>query len=266
MAVGIDQTVKGLFHAGDNCLLVDSRGREHLVVLQPGAEFHTHAGLITHDEILGRPSGTSFQSSLGARLTAWHPTLSQYVLNMKRGAQVIYPKDLGQILMMADVHSGARVLESGVGSGALTMALVRSVGQEGSVVGYEIREDFSQLARSNIERFLGTELPLQIECRDVYQGIDERNLDSVVLDLPEPWHVVSHAEVALHPGGTFVAYLPTIGQVGELRAAMEKSAFRLATTVEVLVRPWHVTAQSVRPDHRMVAHTGFLTSAQLAPA
>jgi tRNA (adenine57-N1/adenine58-N1)-methyltransferase len=189
--------------------------------------------------------------------------LADYVLKMPRGAQVIYPKDLGPILILADIFPGARVLESGVGSGALTMALLRAVGEHGSVVGYELRDDFADRARRNIEGFLGAELPLQIEVRDTYQGIDEQDLDRVVLDLPEPWQVVKHAEAALRPGGILLAYLPTIGQVARLREELEGSASRMAESLEVLHRTWHVEGQSVRPDHRMVAHTGFLTTARL---
>jgi tRNA (adenine57-N1/adenine58-N1)-methyltransferase len=165
--------------------------------------------------------------------------------------------------MLADVFPGARVLESGVGSGALTMALLRAVGSIGHVLGYEIRDDFADRARRNVEGFLGGDQSLTIEVRDVYEGIDGENLDRVLLDLPEPWRVVKHAEAALAPGGIFVAYLPTIGQVARLREELAGSAFGMAETVEVLQRGWHVEGQSVRPDHRMVAHTGFLTSARL---
>jgi tRNA (adenine57-N1/adenine58-N1)-methyltransferase catalytic subunit len=191
------------------------------------------------------------------------PTLAEYVLEMPRGAQVIYPKDLGPILMLADVFPGARVLESGVGSGALTLTLLRAVGPTGHVTGYELREDFATRARSNVERLLGADLPLRVEVRDVYEGVDEEQLDRIVLDLPEPWRVVKHAEVALRPGGIVVAYLPTIGQVARLREELAGSAFGMAQTLEVIQRGWHVDGQSVRPDHRMVGHTGFLTHARL---
>jgi tRNA (adenine57-N1/adenine58-N1)-methyltransferase len=161
---------------------------------------------------------------------------------------------------MADVFAGARVLESGVGSGALSMALLRA---GADVVGYEIRPDFAAKARANVAAFLGADTAWEVEERDVYEGIDQTELDRVVLDLPEPWRVVKHAEAALRPGGILVAYLPTIGQVAQLRETLDASAFGLARTVEVLERSWHVQGQSVRPDHRMVAHTGFLTSARL---
>jgi len=176
---------------------------------------------------------------------------------------VIYPKDLGPILVLADVFPGAKVLESGVGSGALTMALLRAIGPTGHVTGYEIREDFAKRARQNVDGFLGSDMPLDIEIRDVYEGIAVDDLDRILLDLPEPWRVVKHAEQALHAGGILLAYLPTIGQVARLREELEDSGFGMAQTLEVLHRTWHIEGQSVRPDHRMVAHTGFLTHARL---
>jgi tRNA (adenine57-N1/adenine58-N1)-methyltransferase len=165
--------------------------------------------------------------------------------------------------MLADVFPGARVLESGVGSGALTTALLRAVGPGGHVTGYEIRDDFAQRAVRNVHGFLGEDVPLAVEVRDVYEGIELTDLDRVVLDLPEPWRVVKHAAAALRPGGILLAYLPTILQVGRLREELASSAFGMAETLEVLQRGWHVEGQSIRPDHRMVAHTGFLTVARL---
>jgi tRNA (adenine57-N1/adenine58-N1)-methyltransferase len=249
--------------AGELVLLVDNRGRRHLVTIEPGGEFHTHAGVVLHDDVIGRPEGTSVRSTRSARFTALRPTLAEYVLEMKRGAQVIYPKDLGPILIRADVFPGARVLESGVGSGALTMALLRAVGPTGHVTGYELRSDFAQRAIANVHGFLGAEVPLDVQIRDVYEGIDLTDLDRVLLDLPEPWRAVKHAAHALRPGGILLCYLPTVLQVARLREALGDSPFGLAETVEVLQRSWHVEGQVVRPDHRMVAHTGFLTTARL---
>ena len=251
------------FDAGDRVLLVDAKRRRHLITLSAGGEFHTHAGVLPHDTIIGEPEGVTVRTTLGSRLVAVRPTLSDYVLEMPRGAQVIYPKDLGPILMLADVFPGARVLESGVGSGALTLALLRAVGSAGHVTGYEIRDDFARRAQANVEGFLGPDQPLTVEVRDVYEGIELDDLDRVMLDLPEPWRVVKHAEAALHPGGILFAYLPTIGQVARLREELAGSAFGMVESLEVLQRTWHVDGQSVRPDHRMVAHTGFLTHARL---
>ena len=248
------------FAAGERVLLFDSKERRYLVTLVEGGEFHTHAGFVRHEQLLGQPEGTVVRSTAGARYTAVRPTLGDFVLKMPRGAQVIYPKDLGPILVLADIFPGARVLESGVGSGALSMTLVRAGAQ---VVGYELREDFAAKAKANVGAFLGSEEGYRVEVRDVYDGIDEVDLDRVVLDLPEPWRVVKAAEAALHPGGILLAYLPTIGQVAQLRATLDESRFAMPETLEVLWRTWHVEGASVRPDHRMVAHTGFLTHARL---
>jgi len=244
-------------------LLVDSKRRRHLVTLTAGGQFHSHAGIVDHDALLGQEEGLTVRTTMGVRMIAVRPTLSDYVLKMPRGAQVIYPKDLGPILVLADVFPGARVFESGVGSGALTATLLRAVGAEGHVTGYELREEFADRARRNVEGFLGPGQPLDIQVRDAYDGIDLVDLDRVLLDLPEPWRAVKHAEAALRPGGILLAYLPTIGQVGRLREELASSSFGMAESIEVLQRSWHVDGQSVRPDHRMVAHTGFLTHARL---
>jgi tRNA (adenine57-N1/adenine58-N1)-methyltransferase len=247
------------FAPGDKVLLIDGKSRRYLVTLKEGGEWHTHAGVTPHALILGQPDGSTVRSPSGARYLALRPTLADFVLSMPRGAQVIYPKDLGPLLILADVHPGARILEAGVGSGALSMTLLRA---GADVVGYELREDFAAKARSNVASFLGEGQPYRVEIRDVYEGIDEIALDRILLDLPEPWRVVKHALTALRPGGIFVSYLPTIGQVAQLKEALDAGGFLLAETIEVLQRSWHVEGQSVRPDHRMVAHTGFLTAAR----
>jgi len=260
-----------VFAVGDRVLLVDAKRRRHLVTLAEGGEFHTHNGVLPHASIIGQDEGVAVRTTLGARLTAVRPTLAEYVLEMPRGAQVIYPKDLGPILVLADVFPGARVLESGVGSGALSMALLRAIGAGGRLTGYEIRDDFARRAQANVEGFLGPAVPMDIHVRDVYEGIDAADpatgapggFDRILLDLPEPWRVVKHAEEALHPGGILLAYLPTIGQVARLREELAGSSFGMVESLEVLQRTWHVDGQSVRPDHRMVAHTGFLTHARL---
>jgi len=251
------------FVAGDLVLLEDSKRRRHLITLSEEGEFHSHTGVLPHRNLIGQEEGVTVRTTRGARLVALRPTLAEYVLKMPRGAQVIYPKDLGPIIMLGDVFPGARVLESGVGSGALTMTLLRAVGPTGHVLGYELREDFAERARRNIEGFLGPDAPVTIEVRDIYEGIEATDLDRIVLDLPEPWRVVEHAAGALRPGGILLSYLPTIGQVGLLREALAASSFGMAESLEVLQRTWHVEGQSIRPDHRMVAHTGFLTHARL---
>jgi tRNA (adenine57-N1/adenine58-N1)-methyltransferase len=250
------------FAEGDQVLLIDTKKRRYLITLEAGGEFHTHAGVVAHDEVIGLGEGSSLATTRGAAMLAIRPTLADFVLKMPRGAQVIYPKDLGPILLLADVFPGARVLESGVGSGALSMTLVRA----GAVVrGYELREDFANRAVRNVATFLGDEAleRYRVELRDVYEGIDEVDLDRVVLDLPEPWRAVKHAAGAMHRGGVLVAYTPQITQAVQLRDELGAAGFGMIDTVEVLNRGWHIQGQSVRPDHRMVAHTGFLTSARL---
>lgn len=250
------------FAEGDQVLLIDGKKRRYLVTLAAGGEFHTHTGVIAHDDLVGAAEGSSFRSSRGSAMLAIRPTLAEFVLKMPRGAQVIYPKDLGPILMLADIFPGARVLETGVGSGALSMTLVRA----GAVVrGYELREDFAHRAVKNVATFLGDQAleRYTVEQRDAYEGIDEVDLDRVVLDLPEPWQVVKHAARAMHHGGVLVAYTPQITQVVQLRDELSAQGFGMVDTIEVLNRGWHIEGQAVRPDHRMVAHTGFLTSARL---
>ena len=250
---------------GEKVLLIDRKKRRYLVTLESGGEFHTHSGFIPHDAIIGQQEGAHLRSTRGATFTVFRPTLADFVLKMPRGAQVIYPKDLGAILMLADVFPGARVLESGVGSGALSMTLLRA----GAVVtGYEIRADFAARARKNVESFCTPEMVANytVHERDCYEGIDEQGLDRVILDLPEPWQVVPHAERALRPGGILVAYTPAVTQAISLRERLVDSEFELAETLEVLHRGWNIDGMSVRPDHRMVAHTGFLTHARLLPS
>ncbi len=255
---------EALLRAGDVVLLVDlRRGKRHLVTLRLGQAFHSDRGFIPHDSLIGLPDGTVAVTTRGARYLALRPTLAEYVLEMPRGAQVIYPKDIGPILMLADIFPGAHVFESGIGSGALTSALLRAIGPTGTVTAYELRDDFAQRAVRNVHGFLGPDVPLAVHVRDTYEGIDERDVDRMVLDLPEPWRVVKHAAEALRPGGILVAYLPTILQVGRLREELAESPFGMIDTLEVLQRGWHIEGQSIRPDHRMVAHTGFLTHARL---
>jgi tRNA (adenine57-N1/adenine58-N1)-methyltransferase len=239
---------------------MDAKARRYLLTLQAGALFHTHAGIVAHDSIIGGPEGVSVAGSTGRLFLVVRPTLADVVLKMPRGAQVIYPKDLGAILMAADIGPGMKVLEAGVGSGALSMALLRA---GADVTGYELRPDFANGARNNVAAWCGSDVAYRVEERDIYEGIDEVDVDRILLDLPEPWQVLPHAEKALRPGGILLAYLPTINQVATLRSAMTRSAFGMAETSEILRRTWHVEERSVRPDHRMVGHTGFLTTARL---
>jgi tRNA (adenine57-N1/adenine58-N1)-methyltransferase catalytic subunit len=253
--------VPGPLAAGERVLLVDAKDRRYLVTLVAGATFHTHAGVVAHDDVIGATEGSTVAGSTGRAFLALRPTLSDVVLKMPRGAQVIYPKDLGAILVAADIAPGQRVLEAGVGSGALSMTVLRA---GASVVGYEVREDFAERARANVAATLGAGAPYRVEIRDVTEGIDEAELDRVLLDMPEPHKVLAAAATALRPGGILLAYLPTINQTALLRQALDdaEAPFGLSETQEIIRRTWHVEARSVRPDHRMVGHTGFLTTAR----
>lgn len=250
---------------GDAVVLYDRRRRRYLIALRRGGTSDLRGGRIAHDELLGRAEGGTVRSTRGERFLVLRPTLGEFVLEMPRGAQVVYPKDLGAILVAADVFPGARVLEAGTGSGALTMALVRAAGPEGRVASYEVREDFARVAERNIARYLGATPSLVLRRRDLADGVlpEDAPVDRMVLDLPEPWRMVPEAERALVPGGIFLAYLPTVPQVMQTVETLQAAGtFALIETVEVLLRPWNVDGRSVRPAHRMVAHTGFLVTAR----
>ena len=255
--------------AGDRVHLVDQKNRQYALTLKPGEIFQHSGARIAHDELIGQEDGTLVQLSNGKAMLAIYPTLAEYTLKMPRGAQVLYPKDLALIPLWADVYPGARVLEAGVGSGALTIALLRAVGQDGQVVGYEIRKDFAQTAMRNIERYLGVDSNFSLQFLDVYEGIDTgpaedpQLFDRVILDLPEPWRVVPHAIRALRRGGIYLSFVPTVPQVVQTVSALEESReVGLISTFETLLRTWNIKGRSVRPDHRMVAHSGFVTVAR----
>ena len=252
------------FEAGERVILLDSRGRRYLVRMEAGATFHYHRGALPHDLVIGSEEGITAHTTTGEPILCFRPRLSDYVLKMGRGAQIIYPKDLGPMLVYADVFPGARVLEAGTGSGALTLALCRAVGPEGRVVSYELRPDFSAVARENLESFFGKPPPwLELRIGDVRDvpGSGE-SFDRVLLDLPEPWAALPALAEALHGGGILGAYLPTTGQTQSLVLALNRGLFAQVETFEVLLRTWHISERSVRPDHRMVAHTGFVTVAR----
>jgi tRNA (adenine57-N1/adenine58-N1)-methyltransferase len=201
---------------------------------------------------------------MGLRYLALRPTLAEFVLEMPRGAQVIYPKDLAMILFWADVYPGCRVLEAGTGSGALTLALLRVVGPEGRVITYEQRDEFARRALANIHMRAGEVTNLTVRLRPVEDGLgDEEPVDRVVLDLPEPWRLTEAIARVLRPGGIFLSYVPTIIQSHQTTEALNRErAWALVETFETLVRPWNIDGTSVRPFHRMVAHTGFITVAR----
>jgi tRNA (adenine57-N1/adenine58-N1)-methyltransferase len=253
-----------LLSAGDLIVLIDKAGRRHRVRLKAGERHSLHSGVIDHDELIGRPEGIVVTTQMGARLLAVRPTFAEQVTGRVRQAQPIYPKDLGAILVGADIHPGARVLEAGTGTGALTLALLRAVGPEGRVVSYEQREDFLEAARRGITETLG-ELPANLELKlgDVYLGVEEHDMDRVMLDLPEPWQAVPAAKQALRPGGIVFSHCPNVSQVQRfLDCLREVRGFGMLEVFEVLQRGWTVRGRSMRPSHRMVAHTGFLCFAR----
>ncbi|MBA2386258.1 MAG: tRNA (adenine-N1)-methyltransferase [Acidimicrobiia bacterium] len=252
------------FQEGDRALLLDVKRRRYLVKLSADGEFHSHAGYVAHRDIIGADQGIVVRSTKGAEYTVLRPTLEDFVTEMPRGAQVIYPKDLAPICMLADIGPGVRVFETGVGSGALSMTMLR---YGADILGYELREDFANRARTNVSSFLG-EAALErfrVELADSYMGIDAADVgdgfDRVVLDLPEPWQVIPHAEKALRAGGILVAYTPSITQAAQVRECFSRKWID-SRTIEVLHRSWYIADRAVRPDHRMVAHTGFLTASR----
>ncbi len=252
------------FQDGEQVLLSDQRGKRHLIFLRKSETFHSDRGWVAHDAIIGQPEGSWVRSSMGLRYLALRPTLAEFVLEMPRGAQVIYPKDLAMILFWADVYPGCRVLEAGMGSGALTLTLLRAVGPDGRVITYEQREEFARRALANIHMRLGEVSTLTVRLRPVEDGLgDEEPVDRVVLDLPEPWRLTGPVARVLRPGGILLSYVPTIIQSHQTTEALRRDRhWALVETFETLVRPWNIEGQSVRPFHRMVAHTGFITVAR----
>jgi tRNA (adenine57-N1/adenine58-N1)-methyltransferase len=258
----------GPFRPADQVQLTDPKGRHFSFSLAPGKTFHTHQGSISHDDLLGGPEGVVVTSSGGTDYLALRPLLTDFVLSMPRGAAVVYPKDAGHIVAFADVFPGARVVEAGVGSGALTCSLLRAVGDFGLVSSYERRADFAEIARANVDRFFGQPHPAwKLTVGDLEQSIDDDAVDRVVLDMLAPWDCVSVAADVLVPGGVLCAYVATTTQLSRtVETLREYSGFTEPEATESLVRGWHVEGLAVRPDHRMVGHTGFLVTARrLAP-
>ncbi|MEX1177898.1 MAG: tRNA (adenine-N1)-methyltransferase [Nitriliruptor sp.] len=252
---------------GELVVLTDRRGRRYLITLEAGAEWHSHAGLVPHDAVIGAVEGTAVRTNKNMEVVVLRPTREDFVLKMKRGAQVVYPKDQAMILAEADVRPGCTVVEAGAGSGALTLALLAAVGPTGRVVSFERREDHARIARRNVQRFLG-ELPANWELidGDVVDGLAALDAHRVVLDLLEPWAVVEAVAAALAPGGIVLSYTPTVPQVMRFTETLwADGRFADVRTTESLVRGWDVDGLAVRPRHRMVAHTAFLTTARRVP-
>jgi tRNA (adenine57-N1/adenine58-N1)-methyltransferase len=259
---------EGPFLAGERVQLTDPKGRLHTVTLEPGKSFHTHRGAIEHDALIGAPDGSVVTSASGTQYLALRPLLADFVLSMPRGAAVIYPKDAAQIITMGDMFPGATVLEAGAGSGALTCALLRAVGPQGTVLSYEIRDDHADVAERNVDGFHGAR-PANWSLRraDVRDHPADERVDRVVLDMLSPWEAVDAVAAALQPGGVLVGYVATTTQVSRLVEGIRAhGGFTEPATWETFVRGWHVVGLAVRPEHRMIGHTAFLVMARrLAP-
>jgi tRNA (adenine57-N1/adenine58-N1)-methyltransferase len=255
----------GPFQAGDRVQLTDPKGRHYTVTLEKGAEYHTHRGGLRHDDLIGRPEGSLVVSPSGTPYLALRPRLADYVLSMPRGAQVIYPKDAAQILMWGDVFPGARVLEAGAGSGALTCSLLQAVGPTGSVLSYEVRADHARHAEQNVRGFFGESPPhwmLRLADLRTHDGAEEP-VDRVVLDMLAPWEQLDVVAAALVPGGVMVGYVATTTQLSRVVEDLRgQQCWTEPQAWECLVRPWHVVGLAVRPDHRMQGHTAFLVTAR----
>lgn len=255
---------RGPLAPGDRVQLTDPKGRLHTITLETGREFHTHRGSFAHDALIGLPEGTVVTTTGGVTYLAVRPLLADFVLSMPRGAAVVYPKDAGQIVHMADIFPGARVVEAGVGSGALTMSLLRAVGDAGLVSSYERRQDFADVARANVESFFGGEHPAwRLTVGDLSELLHDTDVDRVVLDMLAPWECLDAVSRVLVPGGVIICYVATATQLSRTAEALrEHGTFTEPSAWESLVRGWHLEGLAVRPEHRMVGHTGFLVSAR----
>jgi len=263
---------RGPFRAGDRVQLTGPKGRMHTVTLRPDGELHTHQGVLRHADLIGRPDGSVVANSTGHEYLALRPLLRDFVMSMPRGAAIVYPKDAAQIVAQADVFPGATVVEAGVGSGALSLWLLRAIGSEGRLISFERRADFAEVARGNVTAFLG-EVPdnWSIEIGDLQDSLGSvcppASVDRIVLDMLAPWECLDACAQALLPGGVLICYIATVTQLSRVAEAIRATgAFTDPESTETLVRGWHVEGLAVRPDHRMVAHTGFLLMARrLAP-
>jgi tRNA (adenine57-N1/adenine58-N1)-methyltransferase len=257
---------RGPLQVGDQVQLTDPKGRMHTITLEAGKSFHTHRGILEHDALIGGPEGVVVTIGVTPYL-ALRPLLSDFVLSMPRGAQVVYPKDAGQVVQMADIFPGAHVVEAGVGSGALSMSLLRAVGDTGRLSSYERRDDFATIAKANVERFFGGPHPAwTVTVGDLQDALSETDVDRVVLDMLAPWETLDAVAKALRPGGLVCCYVATTTQLSTtVEALRSHGCFTEPQSWESLVRGWHVEGLAVRPEHRMVGHTGFLcTSRRLA--
>ena len=258
----------GFFKAGDRIQLTDPKGKLYSFTITPGKEWHTHKGWITHDDLIGLPEGSVVSTTAGLKFTAFVPLLADYVLSMPRGATIVYPKDAAMIIGVADIYPGARVLEAGVGSGALTLSLLRAVGDSGSVHSVERRQDFADNARANVENYFGgAPGNWKLDVGSVQEQEFVHQFDRVVLDMLAPWECIEMAAKVLRPGGVFLAYVATTTQLSATAEAIKSDGhFTEPESSETIVRGWHHEGLAVRPQQRMIGHTGFLIqSRRMAP-
>jgi tRNA (adenine57-N1/adenine58-N1)-methyltransferase len=253
-------SIPGYFDAGDRIQLTDAKGKLYSFTITPGKEWHTHKGWIVHDELIGLPEGSVVATSAGLKFTAFKPLLPDYVLSMPRGATIIYPKDAALIIGFGDIYPGARVLEAGVGSGALTLSLLRAVGNTGIVHSVERRREFGENASSNIENYFGG-IPTnwKLEIGSLQDQTFSESFDRVILDMLAPWECMEIAAQALRPGGLLLAYVATTTQLSATAEAIKSDGrFSEPESSESMIRGWHHEGLAVRPQHRMIGHTGFL--------
>ncbi len=269
-ALGADLR-RGPFREGERVQLTDPKGRMNTIVLAAGKQFHTHRGFLQHDALIGRPDGSTITNTSGIEYLAMRPLLADYVMSMPRGAAVVYPKDAGQIVTMADIFPGAIVVEAGVGSGALAMSLLRAVGDDGRLFSFERREDFADIATANAHLFFGQDHPAwTVTVGDLVEQlpltVEPGTVDRVVLDMLAPWDCLDVVHVALAPGGLLICYVATATQLSRVAEAMrDHGGWTEPSAWESLVRGWHLEGLAVRPEHRMHGHTGFLiTTRRLA--
>jgi len=248
-----------LLRPGDPVVFIDRRHRSYYDQLAPGGTTNVRGNLLSHDDAIDLPDGSRVRSHKRVLFHVFAATYSQHVLSMKRHAQIVYPKDAALITLWADLFPGATVVEGGFGSGALSLAILRAIGEGGRLTTYELHEEPAARARKNVAALIGEAPNHTVRIGDIYAGIAEREVDRIVLDVPEPWEVIPHAVDALRSGGIFAAYVPTALQVHRLALALTYSKwFATVDSYEAIVRPWHVTARSVRPEQRMIGHTGFV--------
>lgn len=257
-----------IFSAGDRVQLTGPKGRINTIVLVKGGRHGTHRGEIRHDDIIGKPSGSVIENHNGEKFLALKPLLSDYVLSMPRGAQIIYPKDAGQIIVEGDIFPGAVVIEAGVGSGALSSYLLRAIGDKGKLFSFEIREEFAQIAKANVENFLGItpknwKITIGLLQENLSKIVKKSSADRAVLDMLAPWECIAEVEKALKPGGLVICYVATATQLSRVAEEIKSTGrFTSVVAFETLVRPWHLEGLAVRPEHRMISHTGFLLTAR----